>query len=128
MDSSGRIDEAIAQYQKALELKPDLIAALNDLAWLRATCPVASFRNGAAAIELARRAAKLPGGSTPVILDTLAAAYAEAGMFAQARQTAREALRLAEQERDAAQVEVIQGRLRLYDAGISYRQANSPAR
>ena len=60
-----------------------------------ATNPNASVRNGAEAAELAERAARLSGGQKPAILGTLAAAYAEAGRFPEAVQTARKALKLA---------------------------------
>ena len=87
--SRGRIDEAITQYHKFLEIKPDDIHALNDLAWLRATCPTSLFRDGAEGVALAERALRLSDGREPIILDTLAAAYAEAGRFPEAVQTAQ---------------------------------------
>ena len=40
------IDEAIAHYRKALQIAPDYAGAHNNLAWLRATSPRASVRNG----------------------------------------------------------------------------------
>lgn len=122
--SCGRVDEAIVQYQKALDLEPDLVGALNNLAWLRATCPKAPLRNAAAAIKLAERAAELSGGKSPAVLDTLAAGYAEGGMFAKAQQTARTALTLARQQGDKALAEKLETRLRLYQAGNPYRENN----
>ena len=65
--------------------------ALRDVAWLLATNPNASFRNGAEAVALAKRAVELSGGSEPMFLDTVAAAYAEAGRFPEALRTARQA-------------------------------------
>ncbi len=119
---AGRIDEAIAHTRKALQLKPDYPEALNELAWLRATCPDAAFRDGAAAIELAQRAIELSHGKTPEALDTLAAAYAEAGMFSKAAETVGEALDLARQQNKAALVEGLKARLWLYEAETPYRQ------
>ena len=49
-----------------------------------ATNPNASVRNGIEAMALAERALQLSGGSEPAVLDALAAAYAEAGRFAEA--------------------------------------------
>ena len=89
MAGCGRIDEAIGHYQRALEIKPDYIDVLNNLAWLRATYPEAVFRNATAAVELAERANRLSGGKAAEILDTLSAAYAEAGRFSQAQETIR---------------------------------------
>ena len=53
---------------------------MNDLAWVLATSPEASLRNGKEAVRLARQAVKLGGGKQPAFLDTLAAAYAEAAI------------------------------------------------
>ena len=61
-----------------------------------ATCPQAALRNGKKAVELAERAKALTGGEDPIILHTLAAAFAEAGRFSEAVETAQHALRLAE--------------------------------
>ncbi len=42
----GRMREAITCFQKALELQPHDLEIQNQLAWLLATCPDASIRNG----------------------------------------------------------------------------------
>ncbi len=118
----GRFDEAIVQFQRALELKPADADAQNNLAWLWATCPEASLRNGAAAIEHAQRANRLCGGRRPDVLNTLAAAYAEAGRFPEALTTARKALDLATQQHDQPLVDVLRSRIKLYEAGRPYRQ------
>ena len=55
------------------------------------------------------------------LLDTLAAAYAEAGRFAEARTTALQALRLAMQEGNRALVDGLRARIALYEAGKPYR-------
>ena len=123
--SRGRIDEAITHYHKFLEIKPDDIHALNDLAWLRATCPKSSFRDGAEGVALAQRALRLSDGREPIILDTLAAAYAEAGRFPDAVQTARKALELAERQNKAALAKNVKARMRLYEAGTPYRESRS---
>lgn len=57
---------------------------LNHLAWLLATCPQPEVRDGARAVELARRACELDRWNSAAIIDTLAAAYAETGDFAEA--------------------------------------------
>ncbi len=79
---------ALAEQRKLLRSRPKDLTLLNDAAWLLATAPYASVRNGPEAVDLAQRAIKLSDGKNPVILDTLAAAYAEAGRFAEAVQTA----------------------------------------
>ena len=96
---------------------------MNALAWLRATSPDAVFRDGAAAVAMAQRVIELAGVRTPDFLDTLAAAYAEAGMFAEAKQTLREALKLAEGRNETALAERLKARLRLYEARTPYRES-----
>jgi hypothetical protein len=100
---------------------------LNNLAWLRATDPEAVFRNATAAVELAERANRLSGGKAPEILDTLAAAYAEAGMFSQAKETVRAAEGLARQQKKEALRRTLEARLRLYERGTPYREPQWPS-
>jgi Flp pilus assembly protein TadD len=118
----GRMDEAIAQYQKALQIKPDNAEALNNLARLLATCPAASLRNGQKAVELAQQAERLGGGESPQILDTLAAAYAEAGRFGEAVETAKRALDLSVAQNNKPLAEAIQARLKLYETNVPYHE------
>ncbi|HEV2352022.1 MAG TPA: tetratricopeptide repeat protein [Terriglobia bacterium] len=95
--TQGKIPEALAQWHAGLQIDSDNPPLLNQTAWVLATNPAASVRNGNEAVELAERAAKISGGKDPVVLDTLAAAYAEAGRFPEAVETARQALALAAQ-------------------------------
>ena len=78
----GAYERAIADYTKAFDIDPRCADAYNNLAWTLAVCPDSAYRNGAKALELAQKALELtPGAYT---LDTLAAAYAEAGKFGDA--------------------------------------------
>ncbi|MGH7993499.1 MAG: tetratricopeptide repeat protein, partial [Limisphaerales bacterium] len=113
----GSMDEAIANYQKALQINPGYLEAQNNLAWVLATCPQASLRNGNQAVALARRANQLTGDENPVVLGTLAAAYAEAGQFPEAVETAQRALHLAETRSDTTLADAIRSQLKLYQAG-----------
>jgi len=116
----GRVDEAIAQYQKTLQISPDYVEAQNNLAQVLATCPQASLRNGNQAVELARRANQLTGNRIPVYLGTLAAAYAEAGRFPEAVETAQRALQLAEMQSNTALADSLRSQMRLYQAGTPF--------
>jgi tetratricopeptide (TPR) repeat protein len=91
----GRPAEAIAQYSQALQLRPGMDDAANNLAWLLATCPDRSLRNGVRAVTLARQASEHSHDQNPVILGTLAAAYAETGNLSEAAATAQRARQLA---------------------------------
>jgi protein O-mannosyl-transferase len=114
---TGRTEEAIAYYQRALQINPDYVEVQNNLARLLATCPEASLRNGNQAVELAQRANQLTGDENPVVLSTLAAAYAEAGRFPDAVKTAQRALELAKAQSDTALAEAIRSQLKSYQAG-----------
>ena len=109
--------------RRALEIQPDLGTALNNLAWLRATAPEASLRNGKEAVELALRASRLSNTEQVSLLDTLAAAYAEAGLFFEAVTTAKKAVQLAVRQNDQSQAKGIQARMRLYQSKVPYRES-----
>jgi protein O-mannosyl-transferase len=83
--------EAIAHYRIVLRLQPALPDALNNLAWILATDPHAEIRNGPEAVQLARRACTLTRDALPLMIGTLAAAYAEAGQFDEAIAAAQKA-------------------------------------
>ena len=126
----GRFNEAMAHYRKAVEIDPDFAEARNNLAWLQATCPAAALRNGAEAVENAQRVIRFCGGRRPDVLNTLAAAYAEAGRFPEALATARKALDLATQQHGQPLADVLRSRIALYEAGKPYHQtlsASTPA-
>ena len=116
----GKVEEAITQFQQALQLEPNDPEVQNRLAWLLATGPKASLRNGNKAVELARQANALTGGENPIILNTLAAAFAEAGRFPEAVETAQRALRLAEAQSDTTLAGTLQFELKLYQAGSPF--------
>ena len=91
----GRVREAIEQWQEALETQPENGNAASNLAWVFATCPQDSLRDGARAAELGERALRISGGKIPMIYKVLAAAYAENGRFGDAVETAQRGADLA---------------------------------
>jgi protein O-mannosyl-transferase len=113
----GRGAEAIEQYRQVLAAAPDLVPALNNLAWTLATDCEATNRNGAEAVRLAEQACALTDRQVPVVLGTLAAAYAEAGRFKEAIQTAEEARALAQAAGEPEVAEKNRQLLELYRAG-----------
>jgi len=119
-DTRGAVREALAEWGEALRLAPDLVPALNRSARVLATGPDSSLRDGARAVELGERAARLSGQRDPVVLDTLAAAYAEAGRFDDAVRTARAALELA--RNDSGLAGSISARLAHYEAHSPVRE------
>lgn len=122
LDEKGQTAEAIQHYQKALEISPQSISALTNLAWLLATCSNASFRNGNKAIELAREADQLSGGTNTFVLRALAAAYAESGQFGKAIEIARAAMQLARTQGDNSLAGALQQEIALYELALPYRE------
>jgi Tfp pilus assembly protein PilF len=121
----GKYDEALRHYKKAMESRPDLTGALNNLAWMRATHPDARYRDGAEAVQLALRACELTHYEKTIFIGTLAAAYAEAGRFAEAAAAAQRAIdhALAWKENDLAQRN--RQLLELYRAGKAYHEGST---
>ena len=91
----GKTRQAVHHYREALRLHPGWPHVANRLAWILATDPNPEIRAGAEAVELAEHFCRPPQNSNPVFLDTLAAAYAEAGRFPQALEAAQRAAALA---------------------------------
>jgi tetratricopeptide (TPR) repeat protein len=117
-ESMGDIPKAIDNYRVAVEIDPTFALAWNNRAWLLATTSVRSQRNGRQAVEFATKACELTGYQKADVMDTLAAAHAEAGQFEQAVSVAKNAIKLASEKQKAA----ITKRLALYEAGQPYRQ------
>jgi type IV pilus biogenesis/stability protein PilW len=122
LQSRGRFAGTVAQLQKVLELDPKHIPAQNNLAWLLATCPDGSLRDGKKAVALAQQAVQLSGGNAPEILDTLAAAYAEAGSFPEAVATAQRALDLSAAQNKKNLAEIIQNQLKLFETNAPFHE------
>jgi len=100
--------------------RPDEAGLALYLAWELATNPDEKARDGKRAVELAE-AAVLARGRTPDDLDTLAAAYAEAGRFDEAVATIEEALKTAGPHGDAALIAEWAARLERYRGRQPYR-------
>jgi tetratricopeptide (TPR) repeat protein len=95
----GRYGRAISDYERSLQIEPDRMHVLNNLAWLLATCPEDEIRDGPRAVGLARRACELSKWQNPPMLGTLAAAYAETGQFEKAIEYQEKAISLVSEEK-----------------------------
>jgi protein O-mannosyl-transferase len=113
---------AIDCFRRILQSQPDYPEVQNNLAWILATSSQASLRDGGKALELAERANQLTGGENPVVLHTLAAAYAELGRFTNALPTATKAMELAKAAGQQEMVEQLHAELKLYEAERPFRQ------
>jgi len=117
----GHVKEAIDQWQDALALQPDNGNAASNLAWVFATCPEASLRDGARAVELGEKALRISGGKIPMIHRVLAAAYAESGRFADAIETAQRGAELATTQGNSGLAAELESNIALYQSGRPLR-------
>jgi tetratricopeptide (TPR) repeat protein len=117
-----RTAEALQEYRELLRRSPDSFEPMNNLAWILATHPDRKLRDGAEAVRLAERAAVLAGSNSPSALDTLAAAYAEAGRFREAVGTIQKAVALAQAAGQTNSLAKFRARLSLYRAEKPWRE------
>jgi len=118
-ERSGQLAAAIADYEKAVELDGTSHSIVDRLARILATRPDESVRDGKRAVEFATRACEMTGWKQAVYLDTLAAAYAEAGEFETACEQIERAIPLAPDSTAEAE---FRERLSLYRSGKPYRE------
>ena len=121
---AGRRDDALKLRQEALaqrrkSAEQGQLDELNAVAWELATSHDACLRDGAAAVNFAEKAAAATKRMDPGVLDTLAAAYAEAGQYDKAAATLTEAIGLL---KDSATKKDFGSRLTLYQSNTPYRQ------
>ncbi len=125
----SRILQEFKQYQQALEDKekayrlcPDEPAIVNSLSWMLATCPDERYRDNARALVLAQRACELTKYQVTELIDTLAAAHANAGNFDDATRWQSLALNLSPPQFAPAR----QHKLELYAKKQPYREDTQP--
>ncbi|MEN6407027.1 MAG: tetratricopeptide repeat protein [Thermoguttaceae bacterium] len=114
--------EAVAQWQAAIRLRPDLTGSLGQLAWARAASSDDSLRNGPEAVALAQRLVQSSDDPPAQWLDILAAALAESHRFSEAVAVEQRAVAAAQRQGNAENVPPMRERLRLYQAGKTYRE------
>jgi tetratricopeptide (TPR) repeat protein len=119
--SQRKYSDAAARLRSAAELQPDRVFLLNLRAVILATCPDDSVRNGADAIRLAERAKTLTKGQNASVLDTLSAAYAEAGRFPDAIDTEQQAISIAVQQGNTRQADMLKDHLSAFTRNLPLR-------
>ena len=119
----GQVAEAVAQWRQVLRLAPDSLATELSLAWILATAPEDSVRDGEAALQLARRASRAAAEGTFTTYRVLAAGYAETHDFDDAVDTAREGAQRAEARDQPSMAELLRSDLKFYERGVPLRDA-----
>jgi tetratricopeptide (TPR) repeat protein len=123
--TQGKLAEATAEYKTVLQVDPDQILALNDLAWLLATASDARFRDGPEAVRLGEKACQLSSYKVTKYMGTLGAAYAETGRFDDAIKTAQKAVALATAAKNEDLLKKNRELLELYQQKQAYHEPAS---
>jgi len=122
MADKGKTAEGISLLRMVVKEHPEFHLARNNLAWELATTDNAALRNGPEAVRLAQEAVAATGGICLGYLDTLGAAYAEAGRFADAVKVTQKSLDLATSSGQSYRLPKIRESLERYRSGRPYRQ------
>ncbi len=115
----GRYGDAAADYRAAITADPNMARAYQAAAWLMATCPDSHYRDDKLAVEAASKALALDNKNYRN-LETLAAAQASAGQFAEAKATQEKAI--ASVPRD--QLVAAEKRMALYQKDLAFREVS----
>lgn len=116
----GDYATGVAEYRAVVDANPHVQNVCNRLAWTLASCPDAAVRNGDLAVKYALRAYGENPRPRPYVIDTLAAAYAEAGNYAEAVRRQQEAISKLSASDNRADYE---SRLRVYQSGQPYHES-----
>ena len=117
----GPVEKVLLDYEAAVHIDPELAVAFHDLARLQAATPVAQFRDGVEAVKRASKACELTDWKNPLYVETLAAAYAEAGDFDSAVSWQNKAIDLFPREERETYHERMKTRLNAYQSRLPYR-------
>lgn len=124
--TAGDGRKAIAECEHILKLKPTRLQRMiifNNMAYHLATSPDDDLRDGKRAVDFAETAKLLQEEPSADVIDTLAAAYAEAGEFDKAIEAEREAIKLAPEH----QREEFRKYLKLFEAHKPRRDTREEA-
>ena len=120
--SLAKDPDSLQRLRQVAANAPDSPRMLDELAWLLATYPDSNSRDGSEAVRLAQRACFLTERRIPALLDTLAAAYAEAEDFPNAINAAEEALNRARSSGDSDAARLSENILALLRENRAIRQ------
>ncbi|MGA2242438.1 MAG: glycosyltransferase family 39 protein [Verrucomicrobiota bacterium] len=126
LEGEGKIEAAIQTYRQALAVDSNNPVVLNNLAWILTAANKPELRDGQEAVRLATKAVELTDHTEPIMIGTLAAAYAETGQFTNAVELANNAFALASitgQKDVAAKIAKLRS---LYEAGMTPSTAPAP--
>ena len=125
---AGRHAEGVEHLRRAYTLDEQYLASGNSIAWVLATNPDDRLRDGTQAVLIAREINARTGDREPALLETLAAAHAENGEFAQAMATIERAMAVTTAAGQTRETELLRTRLDLYRSEQPFRDRSSRGR
>ncbi len=125
--AKGDVARSLEHLRLAVKYSPDLVGALNNLAWTLSTAPEDRYRNGPEAVGYAERACAISEEKEPFFLGTLGCAYAETGRFDDAIRAAEKAIAVGRANNLPLVVERNTYLLGLYRDKKPYRDIPPPA-
>ena len=125
-DQKGGMEDYRAALLYGADVPPNGLAMI---AWIMATVPDASLRDGPQAVALAQRATRLTHLQNARFLDVLAAAYAESGRMSEAVLMGRAAVATAEAQGQGELAALLREHLQAFELGRPFRDlSNVPAK
>ena len=125
--NAGQPRHAITLLHRALGTDPHSLTTLNRLAWLFATSPDSSVRDGKEALDLANQAHEIDHGQHVNITDTFACALAENGEFDEAVEAETQAIKIADDAKAAAIANILRAHLALFNSHLPYHEPSPPS-
>jgi len=120
---AGNDLSALPHLRTALQLAPENFQVVIFTARVLAADQNVQVRDGAKALSLAEQARKIAGNEHPLVLDTLAMAYAESGRFEEAVRAGQKAIELAQPAGTGSDIAAMKQRLELYQNRQAWRES-----
>ena len=117
----GEYESAAADYRTAVRNDSQSVAAFRCVAWMMATCEDQRYRDPKRSIQFAKKAIEINGGEDFRLLDTLAAAHANAGRFNDAVAEQQRAIKMAAGQATGREMHNLKQRLQQYSQQAPYR-------
>jgi tetratricopeptide (TPR) repeat protein len=116
LNRMGKCREAYDDFKKVEQLSPNDAWSLQDKAWFLLTCPDEKLQDSTQALELAKKALELSGGTDGLVHETLAEAYYRHGDVLKAVEHQKKAIELGSQKcPDGSCLKEMQQRLQKYE-------------
>ena len=119
--AQGDYERAAADYRTAVRNDSRSVAAYRCVAWMMATCEDQRYRDPKRSIQFAKKAIELNGDEDFRLLDTVAAAHANAGQFSDAVSEQQRVIKMAAGQATGREMYDLKHRLQQYSQQAPYR-------